>query len=557
MTLHDSIWRHIPKPNATLDTSPPSLNDGAIFSNDSSLWLYGGEVSQSGELKTEPPIPPNYIWRYDWGSSDWSRVTSSGEPVQRLITGPYTKASDSRTYYLGGQKSANSDALFKKEAGSQHYAVGGLLTFDGSDRSFQNVSTGGLNKAGTMFAGFLTFIPSVGSQGVLVAFGGVTLDPGADTSFQFPQGYQISDWHWPMQNISVYDIGTQVWHQQQASGDTPSWRYQGCAVAVSAPDGSSHSIYVFGGWGATNTQMNDGNIYVLSIPSLTWIRVTLDIDQRSRHQCHLMGNHHMLVVGGSRPWGTSYQPQGLLGCDIDPKFRQGLGIFSLNNHTWTTDYDPEPGADPYQIHPSISKVIGGNATGGATKRTPDAGFSSVDLRKLMSSNQQSRNASITNTTAPEPPSTPPKLKSSLPLSKGVIAGIAVGATIGAFIIATVFYLIHHRRQSHQKKSIPTNRSISRPSQPVLFNEAFAAPAGQELRSGTLEDSLAKMYRSHEVPNTAEIHEMPTLSTSHELPALPRGQATKIPLPNTLHPAFTDEKKSKGRGVRQQMGTAKK
>ncbi|KAL8849616.1 MAG: hypothetical protein Q9221_005383 [Calogaya cf. arnoldii] len=535
-----------------------------MFSNGSSLWLYGGAVTGgpgpslwlydgkvANESETQPPIPSNDIWRYDLESSDWSRMPTRGEPIQRLVQGAYLQTRMSKGFYLGGIKTGLSDASYFAHNNPKDYPVQGLLVFDETDETIHNASTVGMNKGGTFFTGFAVHIPSIGNQGVLIGFGGVTVDPGAAAPLNPNfRGYLDPDSHWPMQNISVYDIESQKWHQQQASGDIPSWRSEGCAVVVAAPDRSSHSIYVFGGWGSTSTGQNDGNVYVLSMSSFTWIRVTLDTDQRSLHKCHLMGNHHMLVVGGTKPDGQNYQPDGVLGCDTDAKFSQGLGIFSLNNHTWTTDYDPGPGADHYQIHPSISKVIGGNATGGATKRTPDAGFSSVDLRKLMSSNQPSPDAPMTNITAPNiEPSAPQKPKSSLPLSKGVIAGIVVGATIIAFIIAIVFYLIHRRRHSHQKESTPTDRSISRPSHPVVFNEVFAAPAGQELRGGTLEDSLAKMYRSHEVPNTTEIHEMPTLSTSHELPALPRGQAAKIPLPKTLHPAFTDEKKRKGRGAR--------
>ena len=115
------------------------------------------------------------------------------------------------------------------------------------------------------------------------------IDSGAAAVMEWPHGYLDVSSHWSMQNISVYDVESQRWYQQLSSGDIPSWRFNGCAVAVTAPDKSSHSIYVFGGWGATSSQENDGNVYVLSTPSFTWIRVTLDQDQRSLHQCHLMG----------------------------------------------------------------------------------------------------------------------------------------------------------------------------------------------------------------------------------------------------------------------------
>lgn len=160
----DSIWRYIPKPNGTLATTPPSLNDGAIFSNGTSLWLYGGQVSGASP-ENMPPTLPNGIWRYDLISSHWSRSLASGHPVQRLILGPYTQASNSRTFYLGGRTSPWSDPATGSAEAGPHYLVEGLLIFDESSQQFQNVSTEGMNMAGTMEAGFLTFIPSFGSQG--------------------------------------------------------------------------------------------------------------------------------------------------------------------------------------------------------------------------------------------------------------------------------------------------------------------------------------------------------------------------------------------------------
>lgn len=81
----------------------------------------------------------------------------------------------------------------------------------------------------------------------------------------------------------------------------------------------------------------------------TWIRVTLDADQRSEHTYHLMGNHHMLVVGGIQRFEEDPRPEGVLGCDNNPKFKQGLGVFFLNTHSWATNYDPGSGAAPYRI----------------------------------------------------------------------------------------------------------------------------------------------------------------------------------------------------------------
>lgn len=171
--------------------------------------------------------------------------------------------------------------------------------------------------------------------------------------------------HSPLANVSVLDIATNQWYQQIATGDIPPWRYAGCSVVVSAPDHSSHSIYVFGGWG-NSAGASDGNVYVLSIPSFRWIRVNEDSTLRTRHQCVLVGRNTMLVVSDIRGQGEIMVPFSAAGCDRTKMFTQGLGIFSLNNHTWSLDYDPSEGSAAYEVHPSISDVIGGDQVGGAT-----------------------------------------------------------------------------------------------------------------------------------------------------------------------------------------------
>lgn len=330
-----------------------------------------------------------------------------------------------------------------------------------------------------------------------------------------------------MQNITVYDIATQSWYRQQATGDVPSWRYNGCSVVVSAADRSSHSIYVFGGWGSPVPSDNDGNVYVLSIPSFKWIRVTSEETQRYRHKCHLMGKNHMLVVGGITPLFNSRGPindhAGISSCDSGPKFNQGLGIFSLNHHTWTTDYDPVIGTAPYRVHPSISSVIGGNTTGGATKLFPDHGFSSDALRELLGVRRQEPTG-----TAPSPPgnsslgpkpASPPRPRHSL--GPGAIAGIAVSlATFTVLALGLIWFLryLHRRHRQHTSTDSTANQINPSISQPIIPIEADAGPAAPEFRSGNEEESLARMYQSHEMSDATARYEMPLSSGNWGMPS---------------------------------------
>lgn len=242
---------------------------------------------------------------------------------------------------------------------------------------------------------------------------------------------------------------------------------------------SDISSYVFGGWAGT-TASSDGFVYVLSLPSFRWIRVTEDRDLRQRHNCHLMGAHTMLVVGGIKPGFDNLQPPDITGCDTSAKFRQGLGMFSLNSHSWTTSYDPNIGAVPYSIHPSIADVIGGDANGGATLQTPVAGFSQKSLGTLLGARPEPNNSTSQPTSSAVPK---PQI-----LSIGAIVGIAVGGVIavGVFVGGLVFLLLsrHRKQRKPWPPSISTPIVTVMPPQMKYYSELDANYQPQELRAGS-------------------------------------------------------------------------
>jgi hypothetical protein len=79
--------------------------------------------------------------------------------------------------------------------------------------------------------GVMTFIPA-SDGGMLVYFGGVQ-DPYGNGNV-IPQ---------PMEQIFVYDIISNKWHIQQATGTIPEYRRKFCAGAVWAADRSSYNMY--------------------------------------------------------------------------------------------------------------------------------------------------------------------------------------------------------------------------------------------------------------------------------------------------------------------------
>ena len=114
--------------------------------------------------------------------------------------------------------------------------------------------------------------------------------------------------------------------------------------------------YVLGGM-ANTTALSDGNVYVLSVPSFRWIRVTDDNSIRIKHKCVRPQNNTMIVVGGNTPvTNREYDPLPQ-NCD-SATFANGIGIFDLHSLSWISNYNASY-SDAYRIPSKVSDVIGG------------------------------------------------------------------------------------------------------------------------------------------------------------------------------------------------------
>ena len=240
----------------------------------------------------------------------------------------------------------------------------------------------------------------------------------------------------------------------------------------------------------------------------------------------------MLVVGGIKHGFDSRQRLDASGCDTSAEFRQGLGLFSLNSHTWTTRYDPTIGTASYSINPSISKVIGGNASGGATLQTPAAGFSQKSLGTLLGARPEPnssalsastalpvstilpsstavRNISALPSAAPVSPSAVPK---SHPLTTGAMVGIAIGALagVGMILSALVFLCITRRRKQH--KAWPPSISLpivtEMPPQLKYYAQLDDICLPIEPRSRLHDDPYAKKVAAHELTGEGKFQRPP-------------------------------------------------
>lgn len=190
--------------------------------------------------------------------------------------------------------------------------------------------------------------------------------------------------------------------------------------------------------------------------------MTSDSEQRQRHKCHLLGGHTMLVVGGIQPNNDRIQPNDLSGCDSSSTFAQGLGIFSLSDHSWKTNYDPGDGASAYQVHSSIFNIIGGNASGGAVTKEPSGGFSDQTLRSLLTTDNGPNTTSPGAGTSPSPSSKPSSNSAThKKLSGGAIAGVVIGAIVLLCCLfgLAIFMISQRRRRANRNPSSPTSTPL--------------------------------------------------------------------------------------------------
>lgn len=392
----------LPRPSG-----PPETAMGYLWSSHDSLFLYGGQFSD-----TPKKAPTAFsTWEYKIGSKTWvehkdpktvagTHATNAGQSVQRSAEGAGFGVSVlGRGWYFGGHLddfttegwSNQVPRVYLKSLleftfpGNSNNAVESLKDGKtaGDGGAYRNITEGGLqDKAG--FAeradGLLLYIPGFADEGLLIGLAGGTNDT-------FTQ----------MNVIDVYDIAKSQWYKQSTSGKMPDYRVNPCAVVAAAADGSSYNVYMFGGQNLqpAKEQIQKDDMWILSIPSFTWIQVDMSKQPvpygRSGHTCHVWDGQ-MIVVGG-------YVSQEL-SCESP-----GIYVFNMSSLSWSDQFtaltgskalqsfngnerdtgnplaqqanqrgfDSKAGLEGsygYHVPNAVQSVIGGSSTGGATLTAP-------------------------------------------------------------------------------------------------------------------------------------------------------------------------------------------
>lgn len=333
---------------------PPLVSHATLYSGapqDSRIWLYGGTTLwwNTEFPGFEGPTTDIYsLWSYDTATERWDQYDVRPESLMRPSYGLAAEAPElGLGFYFNGQIDSGSSQQTQSLNSYPKLFLEGMIMINTTSQTAFNISTdaavGGLPRT----RGGAAYIPGIGGSGILAVMGG-TYKPSASLDGQEMTSFAN------MGNITIFDVGAylrnnseQLWYSQNATGEIPEPRAYFCTVMVSAPDSSSHNIYLYSGQGPNNLVYDD--IYVLSIPSFTWTKVFNGSSPRFGQTCHKVGNQ-MITVGGKDKVDLAQQ----LPCDWE---EAGIGILNMSDLQWGSQFLPEDQTGPYSVPGKVQEQI--------------------------------------------------------------------------------------------------------------------------------------------------------------------------------------------------------
>ncbi|KAI1389346.1 uncharacterized protein F4822DRAFT_398018 [Hypoxylon trugodes] len=411
---------------------------GTFFYDRTSLYAYAGMVGPEADGVN------NALWSFNTTDDTWKLVQIQGGKISFGNNSEGVHASDTSSgmsFYTGGWTMAYNGT---------HNGTVKFQSFnsDTPQWSFETATAG--IQGPDILKGAMVYLRK-GQSGVLLAFGGY------QTAYR---GTEFAAWDWdrrPFSDIFVYDIFSNTWYLQQATGDLPSLRTEFCAGVSAAPDDSSFQVTIHGGWDQLRGRaFND--VYVLSIPAFRWIKVDdsnnpdllgSDSPGRNRLKCDVWNETQLIVSGGMISLGTG----GIVNLNEEcnktyPPFK----VLDTSTYTWRTNFDP---SRQYSVPDTVTAIIGGKSSGGATLKAPSTGWDSQDLETIFSQTMprdtSSSDPKLSNT--PDSTTTPVLSNEVGGLTQGGIAGIAIAAAV-VVIAAIVGMLVWFKRKRAKVEKDP-------------------------------------------------------------------------------------------------------
>ncbi|MCJ1470714.1 hypothetical protein MMC07_009361 [Pseudocyphellaria aurata] len=433
--------------NPKTGTDVPFLSRGALYhgmDGDENMYMWGGTTSY---LNTSFPgwvsqsVSTYSLWSYSIISKQWDQ-----HDVTRFVPRRPSSASSAEVpelgiaFYFNGEMDSGSAQDSGIQGKDDKVFLEGMIVIDTQNQTARNISTTTVVGDKPRTRGEMQYVPGIGKKGILVQIGG-NQKPVNDT-----QDRKVGDLV-PMDQIDIFDVASLdrskpdgLWYKQKADGDIPAGRIDFCLFLATAPDNSSYNIYLYGGRGANETFFDD--MYVLSLPSFTWIKLYEGTSPRFAHTCHQVGVRTLLTVGG-------IVNNNLTGQACDWEYR-GVGVMDISTLTWGSVFNPNPG--PYEVPRLVFNDIGGTGQGKATKLTPTADFSSTAFAELFpsySSHQHKRSVTA------------------------IIIGSVIGSLVFFGVIGTALYLNRERiRRSFNGGPDPTPEIEGKTVMEIMDKETF-------------------------------------------------------------------------------------
>ncbi|CAD6450397.1 6d24870f-1839-4286-ab4a-165537742161 [Sclerotinia trifoliorum] len=403
--------------NLSKNASIPNVSGGVLWGDEVNkrFYLFGGDNFGTW------PSSPN-LYSYDMLYNQWEDFGPPNNGVTSVSYGMGVGISDlGQGYMLGGWQ---SNASIPGWSGPP-IATNGLIKFDYQSGTWTNNT--GPDRTGRA-EGVMLYLPA-SRTGILVYFGGIQTPYNNQTVVPSP-----------MNQIYVYDIQSSQWYTQTATGDIPGDRRRFCAGATWAPDQSSYNIYLYGGAGFGANASGFDDVYILSLPSFTWIKwwenAPGDARPHNMLSCNVVDGAQMLIVGGSFPLDQST-------CDSPNSW--GTHNLNLNEPVaglpWNTY---QPNLTSYAVPSAILSVVGGSPTGGATMQSPSAGFQNNDLNVYFRQKASAVNRTPTRAITTATGSSTSK-HSGNKLASAALVGIIVGVVGIVGILAACFCILRIRK----------------------------------------------------------------------------------------------------------------
>ncbi|KAI9642983.1 hypothetical protein NHQ30_008717 [Ciborinia camelliae] len=404
--------------NLSKNDSIPSVSGGVLWGDEVNkrFYLFGGDYFGTPQTSLN-------LYSYDILYNQWENFGPPNNGVTSVSYGMGIGISDQGLgYMLGGWQSNASNPGWS----GPPLATSGMIKYDYQKGTWTNNT--GPDQTGRA-EGVMLYIPA-SHTGILVYFGGIQTPYNNETVVSSP-----------MNQIHIYDIQSSQWYTQNATGDIPGDRRRFCAGVTWAPDQSSYNIYLYGGAGFGANASGYDDVYILSLPSFTWIKWWANAESSAKPHnmlsCNVVDGTQMLIVGGSFPKDQST-------CDYAPAWGTHNLVLNepVNGNPWNTY---QTNVTSYGVPSAIISVVGGSPTGGATMRSPSAGFQNNDLSVYFGQKASAVNRTPTRAITSATASSTSKASSGK-LAPGAVAGVAVGVVVGIVgLLAASFCIIRIRK----------------------------------------------------------------------------------------------------------------